>query len=315
MADTRTHIGSLPIPDIISALQAVGNITCIEGESLDKHTSLRVGGPAALYIYPNEIQGLQSAVQYLLKNKLEWFVIGYGTNLLVSDDGYDGVVIDLKRLVREVSFEGTEVTVSAGVWMNDVIRSAAGRGLSGWGKLAGIPGSLGGWLYMNAGAFRSSISEHLESVTVLDRQGNLLTLTKDEVGFGYRSAPALSDKIILSARFVLLSESPQNAIAEVEATIQERYRRNVMTLPSAGSVFKNPEGKFAAQLIESIGGKGMREGGVEISPNHANFIVNERGGNAGDIIRLISKVRQLVRERHGVELTLEVRTIGFRGAI
>ncbi|MFN3821832.1 MAG: hypothetical protein ACK4OO_05810, partial [bacterium] len=146
-------------------------------------------------------------------------------------------------------------------------------------------------------------------------QGNIIELSTVQINFGYRTAPGFKDLIILKGHFLFNSTSPHKAIEEVEATITERFRRNVMTLPSAGSVFKNPPGYFAAKLIESVGGKGMREGGVEISPLHANFILNTRGGTARDIVKLIQRIRHLVWKEFGVSLQLEIKTLGFNEII
>lgn len=284
-------------------------------EPMSKHTSLRVGGPALVYLYPNHYSDLSTAIQIAQELELQLFIIGYGTNLLVSDEGFPGMVIDLNDCCREITFQGNEVEVGSGVWLGDLVRLSAEKGLSGLEKLAGIPGGVGGALAMNAGAFGSSISQQLIKAKVMDYKGNVFDLSPIQINFGYRSAPGFANLIILKGHFVLNSTSPRQAIEEVEATITERFRRNVMTLPSAGSVFKNPPGHFAAKLIESVGGKGMREGGVEISSLHSNFILNTRGGTAQDIVRLIQRIRQLVWKAYGVNLQLEIKTLGFKEAI
>lgn len=287
---------------------------CLVNELLAKHTSFRTGGPARLYVYPDRTEDISALLKLCNDKGLQTFVIGYGTNLLVSDEGFAGCVIDLTESCRNLTITDDRLETGSGNWGNDVIRVAAEQGLAGLQRLAGIPGGIGGLLYMNGGAFRTSISDFLTSVDVMDLNGDVSTLSRDEIGFAYRSAPGLRDKIILSAVFNLDRDRPESIIKAVEETITDRYRRHVMTLPSAGSVFKNPSGMFAAKLIESAGGKGMRMGGVEISRNHANFIINNRGGTSSDIVALIGKVRELVEEQYNVSLYLELRTLGFEGA-
>ena len=280
-------------------------------EPLASHTSFRVGGPARLYHYPESVADLATLLKICGESKVPLLVIGFGTNLLVSGGGFDGLVIDLATACRSMKIEGRTVNAAAGVWGNDVVRAAAERGLGGMEKLAGIPGGLGGLLRMNGGAFRTSISDHLVRARAMTFDGKETVMSKDEIGFAYRSAPGFDDKIIISARFELPEGVRSRILDAVEETIRERFRRNVMTLPSAGSVFKNPPDRFAAKLLESVGAKGMHEGGVEVSQHHANFIVNTRGGTAADIVRLIARLRARVQDAHGVTLALELKTLGF----
>ncbi len=211
----------------------------------------------------------------------------------------------------EIEVEGNRLRVGTGVWLNDVVKRVADIGLSGMQKLAGIPGGAGGGLSMNCGAFRQSISDYLIKVETMDYDGNAKSYDKSEIGFAYRQAPGLKDTISLSAEFELEHAKREDVIAETENTITERFRRNVMTLPSAGSVFKNPPDGYAAKLIESAGCKGNMVGGVEVSMQHANFIVNSRSGTADDIVKLIEMVREKVLKQHRVELELELRQVGF----
>ena len=294
-------------------IKAEADVRCLINEPMEKHTSFCVGGPAALYIYPTSVQDLTIVLQFCREHQLEKFLIGCGTNLLVSDDGFDGCVIDLAEvsICCGMNINGDVLTVGSAVCLNEAVRYSAEHGLGGWSKLAGIPGGIGGGLRMNAGAFRSYISDYVVDVDVMDWNGNIRTMMKDEIGFTYRNAADLADRIVLSARFQLPFIGRNKAVETVEATIVERFCRNVMLLPSAGSVFKNPHGEFAARLIESVGGKGIKVGGVEVSTHHANFIVNNDGGNAADIIRLIEKIREMVYDRYRIRLELEIRTLGF----
>ena len=284
---------------------------CLIAEPLSKHTSFRVGGPAALYVYPAHESALVALLKLCREDLLDVFVIGYGNNLLVSEDGFPGCVIDLSEAFREIVIEECKLTAGAGVWLNNVVKMTAEHGLSGMEKLAGIPGGVGGGMAMNCGAFGTFISDRLNSLQVMNYNGEVKELKKEQIEFGYRCAPGLIGEILLSADFILDSGKPEQSLRLVEETITERYRRNVMTLPSAGSTFRNPEGHFAAKLLESVGAKGMKVGGVEVSSQHANFIVNTGGGSAKDIVTLIKKVRELVYKNHQVDLKLELRTLGF----
>ncbi len=281
-------------------------------EPLALRTSFEIGGVAKFYTYPPNIEALQRLVQFCGEKGLELFTIGYGTNLLISDEGFNGCVVDISLCCNEIKIEGNLVKVGGGVWLGDVVQLTANKGLQGLEKLMGIPGGIGGALSMNAGAFRTFISDFLLKVEVIEPNGELKTMTKSDIQFGYRTAPGLHNKIVISANFELNRGNPEQLQRIIEETLTERYRRNVMILPSCGSVFRNPPGHFAAQLIEAVGGKGMREGGVQVSPLHANFIVNINNGTATDVARLIKKIRQKVNEQFGINLELEVRTLGFK---
>ncbi|MBM3329118.1 MAG: FAD-binding protein, partial [Calditrichaeota bacterium] len=220
-------------------------------------------------------------------------------------------VADLSDVARDIVVRGDELVAGGGAWLGDVVRLAAEEGLGGMEKLAGIPGGVGGGLSMNAGAFGMAISDHLVEVETATPDGRLVKMSKSDVGFAYRSAPGLMNKAVVTARFVLPRRRSKDVLKVVEETIAERFRRNTMMLPSAGSVFKNPPGGFAARLIESAGGKGQTAGGAEVSPLHANFIVNARGGTTSDIVTLIRRIRTMVYQTQGVELKLELRTLGF----
>ncbi len=280
-------------------------------EPLSKHTSWRIGGPAKIYVYPASIQALAALSQLCRARGLPTFTIGFGTNLLVADDGFAGCMIDLAESARTLIVKGDLLRAGGGVWLGEAVRSAAENGLAGMEKLAGIPGGVGGGMSMNAGAFGMAISDHVLELQVVTGDGEIQTLSKSDVGFAYRAAPGLAGKTMFEALFQLPHGRTEDVVKAVEETITERFRRNVMTLPSAGSVFKNPPGGFAAKMIEAVGGKGWSEGGVEVSQHHANFIVNTRGGTAGDIINLIRRIRGLVRSQFGVTLDLEVRRLGF----
>ena len=284
---------------------------CIVQESLSRHTSFKVGGPAAWYVYPAGIEALSSLLQFCRDHSLNTLIIGYGNNLLVSDAGFAGCVIDLTETLKEITVEGERITAGAGVWLNDLIMQTADNGLTGMEELAGIPGGVGGGMSMNCGAFGRFISDHLAEVEIMKLDGEVKTVAGSKIEFGYRTAPGLKDWIVLEASFDLHREKPEHVKRVIDETVAERERRNIMTLPSAGSVFRNPEGYFAARLLDSVGAKGMRSGGVEVSSLHANFIVNNGNGTAADIMNLIRTLKEKVYRKYNLELKLELRTIGF----
>ncbi len=289
------------------------NIDCrlLVNEPLSSHTSFRIGGPATFYAIPKTVAATSKLIRFCNKKGIRIFIIGYGTNLLVSDRGFAGCVVDLAEASRDIRIEESRVFSGAGVWGGDLVRKVCESGLSGLQKLSGIPGSVGAWLAINAGAFRSSISENAVQVEVLDYQGNESVLSKQDCRFGYREAKGLENKIVAGGRFDFEFGDRETILRESEEIIVERYRRNVMTLPSSGSVFKNPPGQFAAKLTESVGAKGTTSGGVEVSPRHSNFIVNKRGGTAQDVLNLIHSIREKVMDRFGIELELELKLLGF----
>ncbi len=284
---------------------------CLLSEPLSRHTSFGVGGPAAIYVYPADKAALSKLLMLCHDRSLAVLIIGYGNNLLVSDDGFAGCVVDLSSALNGMAVEGNRLTAGAGVMLNDVIRCTADHGLTGMERLAGIPGGVGGGMSMNCGAFGAHISDHLAELEVMNPNGEFMTLAGSGIEFGYRSAPGLADKVVLQAVFQLDGDRMDNVNRLIDETVAERRRRNVMTLPSAGSTFKNPRGFSAARLLEQVGAKGMRMGGVEVSPLHANFIVNSGGGTAEDIVALISKLREKVYKRFNIDLKLELRAVGF----
>ncbi len=299
------------VDKIAGEIRTEVNGRCLAVEPLSVHTSLKVGGPAAFYVYPADKAALSALLKLCRDRLLEVLIIGYGNNLLVSDDGFPGCVVDLTEVFNGMIVEENRLIVGAGAWLNDVVDLTADHGLSGMEKLAGIPGSVGGGVSMNCGAFGTQISDCLTELEVMNYNGEFMTLSASTIEFGYRCAPGLIDKIILQAAFHLEKEESKLVSGLIEETIAERHSRNIMTLPSAGSTFRNPEGRFAARLLDSVGAKGMKMGGVEVSSKHANFIVNSGGGKAEDIVALISKLREMVYKRYDIDLKLELRTVGF----
>ena len=280
-------------------------------EPLSDHTTFRIGGPADYYLYPKDLEDLSAVVDFCEREDVSRFVIGNGSNLLVSDEGYRGIVIDLSDTFCHVQCKGYVVTVGAGFFLGDLLKFCTERGLSGLEALAGIPGQVGGCIWMNAGAYGGEIADRLTSLRLLDRFGTLERRQREEVDFGYRTANLPQDGIIVEAQFLLLERNPKDMEAVQNEFLKKRKAQQPLSLLSAGSVFKRPPGDYAGRLIEEAGCKGLRIGDAMVSKKHANFIVNCRLASAQDVLRLIDEVRERVLERFDIELELEIQKVGL----
>lgn len=278
-------------------------------EPLARMTTFRVGGPADLYLEPANVGELTATVAYLRSIDVPFIVLGNGSNVLVSDEGYRGAAISLERGFSSASFDGGIVTAGAGMRLATFVDFCIGHGLSGVEMLAGIPGTLGGSVIMNAGAYGGEISTGMIDVTVL-RGGEVVTLPAGACGFRYRGSDLRAD-IVLSARFALPTGDATGLRARRKELLQKRNAAQPTWMPNAGSIFKNPDGMFAARLIQDCGLKGFRIGGAEVSDLHANFIVGQPGVTARDILAMINHVRRTVHTETGVVLELEILLIGF----
>lgn len=278
-------------------------------EPLAPMTSFRIGGPVDIYIEPPSVQELVAIVRYLRETESPYVVLGNGSNLLISDDGLRGVALNIERHFSDVTLERGVVSAGAGIRLSKLVDFCVRNGLAGTEMLAGIPGTLGGAVIMNAGAYGGQISDHLIDVTLL-RAEELRTLKKEECGFRYRNSDVRQD-IILSARFRLPKGDEEDLRMRRKELLLKRNAAQPVNLPNAGSIFKNPEGRYAAQLIEECGLKGRRFGGALISERHANFVVNTGDALATDVIEAINVIRHTVFEKTGVELEPEIQLLGF----
>ena len=298
----------------------------LENEPMSKHTSFRVGGPARYYVKAESLADLQQAIGFARKNGLPHFILGNGTNLLVKDSGFDGVVITLAGEFSTIeTADGKTFKVGAAVPLGRFARETLKQGLAGIHKLAGIPGTLGGAVYMNAGAYGQESGAHCTQVTSLDNSGNTRTRAAKECSFGYRQslfqdlAKGGAAETILFATFAFDgATSCGKNVAELEAELSEcmakRKASQPLNMPNAGSTFKRlpagakdtPTQVAPGYYIEQAGLKGTRIGGAEVSTLHANFIVNAGGATASDIIALSELVQQKVREKFGITLEREI---------
>jgi len=282
-----------------------------ENEPMSAHTTFKVGGPAARFMEPESIPELEALVAELRAAGTPFAVVGRGSNLLVGDVGYAGVVIHIGDGLAKVTVEDTELIAEAGVSLSTLARTALNEGLSGLEFAAGIPGSLGGALIMNAGAYGGEMCQVATEETILDRAGKIRRIPIGEMGLRYRGSRAADEGwIVLGCRLRLQPGDPEQIRATMEDLAKRRRDKQPLEYPSAGSTFKRPEGHFAGKLIEDAGLKGFSVGGAQVSEKHAGFVINRGGATAADILALCGQVSEKVREQFGVELEMEVKKLG-----
>ena len=285
-------------------------IRYLENEPMSRHTTFRTGGPADLMLLPSSHAELRETLALLREEGVTPFILGNGSNLLVSDKGIRGVVVKIGEGIDSVFADGDTVTCGAGAFLTRLCAFAAENSLSGAEALYGIPGSVGGAVYMNAGAYGSEIKDILVCVDFIGPDGETGVLRGSD-GYGYRRSPFTdSDKIITSATFVFKNGEREKIEAKMAEIKSRRAEKQPLNYPSAGSVFKRPEGYFAAALIDQAGLKGTAVGGAKVSEKHAGFIVNFDRATTADILQLIGIVKDKVFKCSGVELESEVRFVG-----
>ena len=279
-------------------------------EPMSRHTTFRVGGPADYMYFPDSEEDLLNAINCARRAEMNCIIIGNGSNLVVRDGGIRGMVIVLGDAFAGIRAEDTSIIAQAGVSMAKTAYFAQEHGLSGLEFASGIPGTLGGGCAMNAGAYGGQISDVLISARVL-LDGEIRTLLRDEMQMGYRTTlPLTRGGIVLSAIFELRRDDPAAILARMKDLNARRREKQPLNLPSAGSMFKRPEGHFAGALIQECGLKGARVGGAQVSEKHAGFVVNAGGATAADILNLVALVQRTVLERTGIALEMEPRVLG-----
>ena len=280
-------------------------------ELMSRHTTFRVGGEAACLLKVSNSKELSRIITFLRETEHEFFVLGNGSNLLVSDNGYDGIVLKLEGEFGEVRASGLKIVAGAGVSLSKVAKTALDEGLTGMEFASGIPGTLGGAVVMNAGAYDGEMKQKIKEVTVMDREGNILVLDNDTMEFGYRTSAIKKRPIIVLSAVLTLQEGEKEEIKNKMDDFAERRReKQPLEYASAGSTFKRPEGYFAGKLIMDAGLRGFSIGGAQVSEKHCGFIINKGNASATDIAELIVEVQERVKEQFGVMLEPEVIRIG-----
>jgi UDP-N-acetylmuramate dehydrogenase len=282
-------------------------------EPLAKYTSMRVGGAADYYFEPADKADVIQLVRYLRRQEFPYFVLGRGSNVLVSDEGYRGAVINVEEGLSDVRRAGELVIAEAGAKISKFVEFCIQQEFAGVEMLAGIPGTIGGAVVMNAGAHGGEISDYLVDVEVL-RGDEVLRVKKEDAEFAYRTSAFVQD-VVLEATFKLPAGDRETLIKRRSEYLRERNLKQPTNLPNTGSMFKNPRGTFAAKLIEQVGLKGKRVGDAQISEKHANFIVNLGNARASDVVTLINLARRTVYQNTGILLELEVKLVGFQEVV
>lgn len=295
------------IKEQISAICSTVSFDC----PMSKYTTFRIGGNADCLAVPSSKEEVLALLRFAKENSIEVTVLGNCSNVLVRDGGIDGITILINSGMTKVEIDGETVKAQAGITMSSLAQMCIRASLSGFEFASGIPGCLGGGIYMNAGAYNGEIGNIVQSVDIIDEELNFKTLTNKEMGFAYRNTALSGRNVVVLGGTLKLKKGCSTAIAEQVADYAKRRRdRQPLTYPSAGSTFKRPEGAFAAALIDQAGLKGLTVGGAQVSTKHAGFFINIGGATAADVLELISKVQQIVFENNGIMLQPEVKIIG-----
>jgi UDP-N-acetylmuramate dehydrogenase len=302
------------IKEIVGNADRGGNV--FAGELMRNHTTLRIGGPADMYVMPDNLLSLKNLLLAFAEEGVGVMPVGGGSNLLVSDEGIEGAVISMGSLnhmeVIEENADEVRLFAEAGTALRKLLNLAKAEGYRGIEGLAGIPGCLGGAVRGNAGSFGFEIGNVVESATVIRMDGKIVTVERDDLRFGYRSCAVPDGSIIVSVNVRLEKDDAKKISRIANDFLQEKLRKQPISLLSAGCVFKNPAGTHAGRLIDEAGCKGMRRGEVEVSGLHADFFVNRGNGTAADFLGLMEDVKERVMKSFGVELEPEIRIVGRR---
>ncbi len=280
-------------------------------EPMKKHTTFRIGGPAEYLILPQTAEEIADVVKLCRQEEIPWYIVGNGSNLLVADEGVRGVVIQLLRNFNQIQVEGCQIRMQAGAQNAAVAKRALDASLTGFEFAAGIPGTIGGAVVMNAGAYGGEMKDILKEVTVLDQNGMIRTIPAEELELGYRtSIIARKGYVVLEAVIVLKTGDPKEIKAAMDDLKEKRVTKQPLEYPSAGSTFKRPEGYFAGKLIMDAGLRGFSVGGAQISEKHCGFVINKGNATAKDVTELMDETKKIVMEKFGVALEPEVKRLG-----
>ena len=289
----------------------LGKDRVLVDEPMKRHTTFRIGGPADFFLLPSTVDEVRGILEICREEELPYFILGNGSNLLVSDKGYRGVIIQLYRNFSNISVEGNEICASSGALLSQIAAAARNASLTGFEFAGGIPGTLGGAVFMNAGAYGGELKDVLKEAVVMTEQGEILTLPVEKLDMGYRTSRIKkAGYLVLEARLVL-EQGDMDKIRDITKDLTEkRVSKQPFEYPSAGSTFKRPEGYFAGKLIMDAGLRGYQVGDAQVSEKHCGFVINKGNATAADVLTLIENVREKVQEQFGVTLEPEVKFLG-----
>ncbi|MBA4700774.1 MAG: UDP-N-acetylmuramate dehydrogenase [Ruminococcus sp.] len=280
-------------------------------EPMSRHTTFKVGGPADYFVIPEGPEEIKEVITLLKREDIPYYILGNGSNLLVGDKGYRGVIIQMYKNLNRIDTKGNQIYAQAGALLSKIAAEAQAQSLTGFEFASGIPGTMGGAVMMNAGAYGGEMSHVLVNATILTQEGVIKTLTLDELELGYRtSIIARNGYVVLEAVISLEPGNPEEIHARMEELKEKRVTKQPLEYASAGSTFKRPEGYFAGKLIEDAGLRGFRVGNAQVSAKHCGFVINRGGATAAEIVALMDHVADKVEAVSGVRLKPEVKRIG-----
>lgn len=292
-------------------IDILGAEAVLVDEPMKKHTTFRIGGPADYYVLPKTIEEVKKVTALCKEAEIPYYVLGNGSNLLVSDRGYRGVIIHLYRNMNRIEVEGTTIRAQVGALLSQIAGEALRHSLTGFEFASGIPGTLGGAIVMNAGAYGGEMKDVLQEVTALSQDGEVRVLSREELAFGYRTSVIGKEGYIALEAVIALKEGDMEEIRAVMEDLKERRTtKQPLEYPSAGSTFKRPEGYFAGKLIQDTGLRGFSVGGAQISEKHCGFVINKNHATAEDVVTLMREVSDRVEAKFGVPLEPEVKKLG-----
>lgn len=297
--------------EIYEKLTAIaGEQQVSEQEPLKRHVTFRTGGNADYFVTVDSAGKLAQLIKYLNEEHINYYILGNGSNLLFPDEGYRGVIIKIGRFADDLVVENTQIRAGAGVRLSQVAHAAYQASLTGMEFAAGIPGTLGGAVVMNAGAYGGEMKDVLVSVTAIDEQGELVELTKEELELSYRHSVIPERRLVVTEAVLQLAQGDSQAIkSQMDDLAARRKEKQPLEYPSAGSTFKRPEGYFAGKLIEDAGLRGFQMGGAQVSEKHCGFVINRENATTEEILALIHYVQKCVYEKFGVRLEMEVKVV------
>lgn len=279
-------------------------------EPMKKHTSFKIGGPVDILVVPGNLDEILQAVKVCKSHDVDFRIIGNGSNLLVKDKGIRGIAIKIADNFKNIGVVEDKMTVQAGALLSTISKYALKNSLAGFEFAGGIPGTIGGAVTMNAGAYGGEMKHVVESVKCVDREGEIINLSNQEMNFGYRQSKVEENLTVLEVELKLEKSNYDDIKSKMDELNKKRTTKQPLSLPSGGSTFKRPEGYYAAKLIEDAGLKGHKCGGAQVSEKHAGFVVNVAEATAEDVLNLISLVQSTVLEKFSIELETEVKIIG-----